>query len=271
MDTLRTVFLCFMAYSFLGWLCETVYCSVPKRKFVNRGFLNGPLCPVYGFGALLVIVLLDPRAQSIPLLFAGGLVFTSALEYITSVILEKLFHIKLWDYSGKLLNINGRVCLKNSMLFGVLSVLLMRLIHPFVRDVLARLPQAATDWISAGILLVLAADIVVSVRTVVQLGGKLAELERLFDEIREKNRAYKEMLLQSLEEKRESVREQQSERLEALRARIRLATAKHHALQKNSHLLQRRFLNAFPNAKSIRFPEAMKRLKGAVKNLRKGR
>ncbi len=268
---MRTVFLCFIAYSFLGWLCETVYCSVPKRKFVNRGFLNGPLCPVYGFGALLVILLLGPWAQSIPLLFAGGLVFTSALEYITSILLEKLFHIKLWDYSGKLLHINGRVCLKNSVLFGVLSVLLMRLLHPFVLDVLARLPQAAATWISTGILLVFAADIVVSVRTVVQLSGKLAELERLFNEIWEKNRQYKEVLLQSLEEKRESVREQQSERLEALRARIRQAAAKHHALQKNSHVLQRRFLNAFPNAKSLRFPEALKRLRGAVKNLRRGR
>lgn len=271
MDAWRSVFLCFIAYSFLGWLCETVYCSVPKRQFVNRGFLNGPLCPVYGFGALLVIVLLAPWAKSVPLLFVSGLLITSALEYITSVLLEKLFHIKLWDYSGKLLQINGRVCLKNSVLFGVLSVLLMRLVHPFVLDMLARLPEAAAAWISAVTLLLLAADILVSVRTVVQISGKLAELHRLFEEIREKNRAYKEMLQQSLDEKRESVREQQLERLEALRTRIRAATGRHRFLQKNSHLLQRRFLNAFPNAKSIRFPEAMKRLKGAVKNRRGGR
>lgn len=82
------VFLLFLCYSFLGWACETVYCSIGKRKFVNRGFLNGPLCPVYGFGALAVLYFLRPVSDNIPLLFVSGMVLTSVIEYITGYLLE---------------------------------------------------------------------------------------------------------------------------------------------------------------------------------------
>ena len=95
------VFLLFLCYSFLGWACETVYCSIGKRKFVNRGFLNGPLCPVYGFGALAVLYFLRPVSDNIPLLFVSGMVLTSVIEYITGYLLEKLFATKWWDYSSR--------------------------------------------------------------------------------------------------------------------------------------------------------------------------
>lgn len=92
--------LLFFIYSFLGWVCETVYCSVGSRHFVNRGFLNGPLCPVYGFGALIVVFAMQPFSKNIVLTFLAGMILTSALEYITGWLLEMLFHLKLWDYSA---------------------------------------------------------------------------------------------------------------------------------------------------------------------------
>ena len=94
------LFLAFLVYSFLGWVCETVYCSIGQRKFVNRGFLNGPLCPVYGFGAVAVLLFLRPLRENLLLLFFGGMILTSVIEYITGFALEKLFAAKWWDYSN---------------------------------------------------------------------------------------------------------------------------------------------------------------------------
>ena len=128
----RILFLLFLIYSAVGWLCESVYCSVPAHKFINRGFLNGPLCPIYGVGALLADALLTPVAWSLPLLFLGGAIVTSVLEYFTGWLLETLFHAKWWDYSNKKWNLHGRVCLRNSVLFGLMCVILLRVLHPLL-------------------------------------------------------------------------------------------------------------------------------------------
>ena len=98
-------FLYFIIYSFLGWVCEVIFCSVPARKFINRGFLMGPVCPIYGCGALLVIGFLMPFKDSLVMVFAVGMVVTSLLEYITSYAMEKLFHSRWWDYSLSLIHI----------------------------------------------------------------------------------------------------------------------------------------------------------------------
>ena len=134
----RILFLLFLIYSAVGWLCESVYCSVPARKFINRGFLNGPLCPIYGVGALLADALLTPVAWSLPLLFLGGAIVTSVLEYFTGWLLETLFHAKWWDYSNKKWNLHGRVCLRNSILFGLMCVILLRVLHPLLLGLVLR-------------------------------------------------------------------------------------------------------------------------------------
>ena len=105
----------FFIYSFLGWVCECIYCGVPAKKFINRGFLAGPYCPIYGCGALAVIYTLTPFSDNVVILFGMGVIVTSALEYITSYMMEKLFHTKWWDYSKHPFNIHGRICLKNSV------------------------------------------------------------------------------------------------------------------------------------------------------------
>ena len=110
MDRICLLFLYFFLYSVIGWVCETAYCSIGKRKFVNRGFLNGPLCPVYGFGALAVVWLLRPVCEYPILVFAAGAAVTSALEYLTGYLLEKLFGLKLWDYSKRPFNAGESAC-----------------------------------------------------------------------------------------------------------------------------------------------------------------
>src|SRR5690606_28058615 len=102
-----TVVLLFFIYSFVGYISEVIYCSARERKFVNRGFLYGPLCPIYGFGGLLVVFLLQPFSYSFPLLFLMAVLVTTILEYVGSWVLETLFDMKWWDYSDYKLNING--------------------------------------------------------------------------------------------------------------------------------------------------------------------
>lgn len=124
----------FVIYAFLGWVCEDLYCGIPKKKFINRGFLYGPYCPIYGVGALLVLYPLLFVKQYPILVFVLGVFITSALEYVTSWVMEKLFKTRWWDYSQRLLNINGRVCLLNSTLFGIMSIVVVYLIHPIIED-----------------------------------------------------------------------------------------------------------------------------------------
>ncbi len=129
----------FFIYALLGWICEVIYCYIPKKKFQNRGFLYAPICPIYGFGALGILLPLylvkpdfDYNLGDIWLVLIAGFFISSILEYITSYVMEKLFHMRWWDYSHYKFNINGRVCLLNSSLFTLLTILIVYLGHPLV-------------------------------------------------------------------------------------------------------------------------------------------
>lgn len=185
----------FFVYSFIGWVCECIYCSVPQKQFVNRGFLTGPVCPVYGFGALLVLFLLRPFSAQPVMLFISGIVITSVLEYITSVILEKLFHMKWWDYSEHSLNINGRVCLLNSMLFGVMSVILVLFIHPRVGHLIKNMSLNTVLVVGSSLTTLLIVDLVVSICSILKLNGKLPEIHAAINGLVEKNRTLLESKL----------------------------------------------------------------------------
>ncbi|NLA96176.1 MAG: putative ABC transporter permease [Clostridiaceae bacterium] len=132
-------FLWFVAYSVMGWIYETTLCSIMQKHFVNRGFLNGPYCPIYGGGAVLVILLLGGLRSPL-LLFLAAALLTGTLEYLTSWAMEKLFHARWWDYSEKKFNIKGRVYLKGVIVFGLFSLILIHYLHPLVASLTARIP-----------------------------------------------------------------------------------------------------------------------------------
>lgn len=177
MDTFVIVFMHFLIYSFLGWVAETIYCSTLDRKFAYRGFLNGPYCPIYGFGALLVISLLKGFAQNILMLFAAGFVLTSILEYITSFIMEKMFNMRWWDYSKKFLNINGRVCLLNSTLFGLLSVFAVKLLYPTVVAMTNSVSKEYLYFLTGVFSTAMVIDLITTVTSIIQLKGFTKSLE----------------------------------------------------------------------------------------------
>lgn len=126
------VVLLFFIYSFVGWLWETVYCSIKAKHFVYRGFLVGPITPIYGFGILGVLYFIEPFQSNLVLLYVLSTVLVTILEYLTSFGLEKLFHATWWDYHNVPLNINGRVALPVSLFWGVGCVLIVKVIHPHI-------------------------------------------------------------------------------------------------------------------------------------------
>ncbi len=153
----------FFIYSILGYLCEVAYCSIPQHRFVNRGFLYGPYLPIYGFGAAIVAVIISPLRPYPPAVFLLSMIMTSCLEYFSSWLLERLFSVKLWDYSKHRVNINGRVCLLNSTLFGILGLVLEYLIDPPVMKLLSAVPAAVMHYAAVVIVAVMSADTALSV------------------------------------------------------------------------------------------------------------
>ncbi len=147
-------FILFMIYSFMGWCMEVLTVFIPKKKFVNRGFLIGPYCPIYGYGCLLIIILLKNNLDDPLALFLKAIVICSLLEYFTSFFMEKLFNARWWDYSNKKFNINGRICLETMLPFGILACLVMYVLNPFFESKINLLPDLAV-LIIAGILFVI--------------------------------------------------------------------------------------------------------------------
>ncbi|WP_050698942.1 putative ABC transporter permease [Anaeromassilibacillus senegalensis] len=258
MQNLSELFLLFTIYSFIGWMCESIYCSVIAEKLINRGFLNGPFCPIYGVGALLVIKLLAPFAGNPAVLYLASVVVTSILEYVTGFLLEKLFHTKWWDYSHRRFNLQGRVCLGNALLFGVMGVIVTHRVHPSILHLLAQIPA---DWLLAltiALGIYFLCDTAITVRTILQLNGRLAELQRVLDEIREKGGTV-------LDEKRRTVLETKARLEEGTKARLEALRSRQKALEQESRLLHRRLINAFPTMKSIRHSESLAHMQQALR------
>lgn len=154
LEVLCNYFLLFILYSFIGWLMEEILTFIDTKKFVNRGFLIGPICPIYGYGCLLIILLLRRYINDPIALFVMAVVLCSLLEYFTSYFMEKFFKARWWDYSQKKFNINGRICLDNMIAFGALGVIVIYIVNPFLMNIISYFNNIAL-YIVSGILLVI--------------------------------------------------------------------------------------------------------------------
>lgn len=155
-------FLLFFFCSVLGWLMEVTCKLIQFRRFINRGFLIGPYCPIYGFGAVFVTWLLSDFSASPVAVFGLAVLICGTLEYLTSYLMEKLFHARWWDYSQKKFNLNGRVCADTLLPFGLLGLTMIYFVKPWFFGLLGRVPDATLHWISYGLLAILLSDVVVS-------------------------------------------------------------------------------------------------------------
>ncbi len=254
------LFIYFLIYSFIGWGCEVIYCSIPKKAFVNRGFLNGPICPVYGFGAIFIISFLYSFKDNIVELFLLAVLLTSTLEYVTSVILESLFNTKWWDYSNNDFNINGRVCLLNSTLFGLLSVILVQVVHPYIKNIIDNIPEDYKLIFIYILVVILFIDIVITINGLIRLQGKLKLLSTINADLRNLNAKIKTSIIEANE----------------MRGKNRSFTVRenidfiHRKLRKISYQ-DRRVFKAFPDMKHKVYNEQLIYFKELLKEKRKKR
>ena len=257
-----SAFLIFILFSFIGWISEVIYVGVTSaHKFVNRGFLHGPLCPVYGFGGV-VILMLPPSlyATWIPL-FLASMILCTTVEYFVSWLMEKLFHTRWWDYSHYKIQLNGRICLLNSILFGFLGVVVIHFVYPLMTDLLNSLGQT---WISISgmiILAVLSVDIFFTVRKLVDFANVMKKLKEFGETLNShygqeewfKKGSFMEMInsvIERAENRKEEFSQKILEKIEKLQ---------------NLHLPSvESFLKKFPSIKSAKYREELNMIKEKV-------
>lgn len=173
MEKITTYFLLFIIYAFLGWLMEVGCQLVEKKKFVNRGFLLGPICPIYGYGVLGILFLIGRDTSDILGVFLKSILICSVLEYMTSYIMEKLFKARWWDYSQKRFNINGRICLETMLPFGILGTTIVYLVNPFFMGIVQKINPTVRLVIAIILLVIYIVDNIISFNIMNKIKGEI--------------------------------------------------------------------------------------------------
>ncbi|MCL2479263.1 MAG: putative ABC transporter permease [Treponema sp.] len=175
---LTMLVLYFTIYGMAGWIIESAFCSISAHKPINRGFLSGPWCPAYGFGALLILLFSEPFKTNILLVFVIAFLTATMFEYFTGWLLETLFKTRWWDYSKNKLNIKGRICLKNSLFFGVMGLAVVYILHPFISGLMLRLTVQAQSVLSSLIISLFFFDLIRSLASATKLGEHFENIRK---------------------------------------------------------------------------------------------
>ena len=210
--------LSFFVYGFLGWCTEVAYAAVKQGKFVNRGFLNGPICPVYGIGGGVGVQFLTPVENNLVLLYISSTILVTAIEGITGFLLEKIFHNKWWDYSDQPLNIGGYVCVLFSLIWGVFCFLIVKVIHPLIYKVLTMIPFVLGIIVMACLAVGLLADLYVTASAILKMNRKLETMEKIAAELKDLSNKVGENIYENVMEGME-FREEKKARIEELKAK----------------------------------------------------
>ena len=186
-------FMLFIIYSFIGWSIEVVGKLIEKHKFINRGFLVGPICPIYGWGCIAIILLLSKYKSSPIVLFLMAIIICSILEYFTSYFMEKLFHVRWWDYTRRKYNINGRICAETMIPFGLLGCLVVYIVNPIFTGLLNKIPVNILNILAIIIFTIYVIDNIVSLSVMFGFKGTLKTVEK--DGTEEITKKVREVLL----------------------------------------------------------------------------
>lgn len=173
----------FFVYGFLGWCTEVIFAAFKQHRFVNRGFLNGPICPIYGVGVTLVIACLEAFQSNLLLLYISSVILVTVLEGVTGWAMDKLFHNKWWDYSKLPFNIGGYVCLLFSLIWGVACVFIVYFVHPLIHQVLSLIPHTAGIALISILGIALLSDMIVTTSAIVKFNQYLDLLKHITDEL----------------------------------------------------------------------------------------
>ena len=155
---------------------EVILKSIENKKFINRGFLIGPICPIYGYGCLFIIILLKRFTSNIFILFLSSILVCSVLEYMTSLVMEKLFKARWWDYSKRKFNLNGRICLNTMIPFGILGIIMMYIINPFLEAKLLLINENIKIILAIVLLIIYIIDNIISFRLMFKISKTIKKI-----------------------------------------------------------------------------------------------
>ena len=258
----RIVFLIFIIFSFVGWCSEVLYVGIFfEHKFVNRGFLHGPICPIYGFGGLSILLLPQSLYSTWDLLFCASMLLGTIVEYISSWILEKLFHTRWWDYSHYKFNIRGRVCLLNSVLFGALGLVIIHFVQPFVMKFLSLFSDFVLNLSADVIASALTVDLLITVRRLVDFSVSMARIKAFGENLRERYGHEQWFKDESLSQIIASVKAHAEERKDEVSAAVLKRIEQFQPKIQNLES----FIHRFPTLKSLHYKDELEMLKARMK------
>lgn len=279
-----------LIYSLIGWVLEVSFAACVHGKFVNRGFLSGPVCPIYGFGVAIVYLMLKPLAHTWIWLFLGSAILTSLLEYITGYVLEKMFGQRWWDYSDMKFNLNGYICLEFSIVWGVVCVFAVKVLFPLTDMLINIVPFVLGVVLEAVFGIIMLADIVYTTNRVLGFNRDMKRLKALSDAL-EKNsckigeavaentleaREKLEETKEKIEESKEKFEENNKDKILAAREKIEETKEKYKETKerydealKGFSAKYKRILTAFPKLKSKKYQQYLNDVKNKLGNIKR--
>ncbi len=293
----------FYFYCFFGWIFESTYVSAKSRKFVNRGFMRGPFLPIYGSGAIMMLVVSMPFQDNILLTYIAGCIGAPALELATGVIMEALFKVRYWDYSSQKFNYKGHICLSSTIAWGFLTILMTGFLHRGVEKVILAIPYMAVTVITMVVTVYIIIDFTLSFKAAMDLRDILIGLEKAKEEM-ERIQKRLDVIIAVVNDERETYRQERNMRIDelmeniegtfsSLKERIKVSPSdfmeevreeiaelrsrysieKEHRRQfrRLKDFYQRSIIKGNPTMYSKRFGEALEELKKAVQERRKNK
>ncbi len=293
----------FYIYSFLGWCYESVYVSIKQKRWVNRGFLRGPFLPLYGSGAIMMLIVSTPFRDNLLFTFLAGCIGATALEYVTGVTMEGLFKVRYWDYTGRRFNFRGHICLAATLAWGAFTILLTNVIHKPVEKMVLSMPYLAVKIITTVITLVIVSDFTLSFKTALDIRDVLIKMDSIKQELMRIQRRIDVILaiagetkdntiqytseraddiIESLENRFKKLKDslpklnlsdEKKEELAELRIKFRIHKERKFQLSHMKDFYRREMIKGNPAMISVKFKEGLEEIKNIVNKTRqkKGR
>ncbi len=280
--------LLFFIYGFFGWIFETAYVSVRKRKFVNRGFLRCPILPIYASGAIIMLFVTIPFEGNLAATFFAGMAAATILELIVGLAMENIFKVKYWDYSNQKFQFKGVICLSSSIAWGFLTLLLTEVIHKPIEQMMLQIPQTVEYILVAVLGIIFVTDTVISVKAALDLKEMLEKMTAMRKELEEMQEQFleaaaekkdtilkaatqrKERFVERMEDYKEELLENAPEKLEAYR-QLKSKLEEYREYSRTYGRLKAQLLKAHPSASSAKYKEALRDMKKFIEEDIKGK
>ena len=241
-NTVFELYFYFLWWAVFGWFLEVVDRTLETGGFENRGFLNGPICPIYGFGVIIITHVLAPLKSHFLILYLLSVVICTSFELFVGVLMEKLFHAKWWDYSEEKFNYRGFICLRISLLWGVGSVLVICVMQPLIEKVVSKIPYLGGNIFAAIIMVIIIIDIIATLSDIRQFNMRLKQIDYIATLLHDKSIALGENISDE----------------------VLVLNAKYEKL--SEQIKTSRIVRAFPTMKPLNYTRTFKVIKSRISN-----